>query len=88
MVSNISEQVYVMTRRWELHQRHVDKLPIRYTLQCKVKLMNELYKALGDISSIRRQMASTTEFRGYGPATLAATGFCDSGSGGTGAVAA
>ncbi len=36
--------------------------------------MNELYKALGDISSIRRQVARTTEFRGYGPATLAATG--------------
>jgi hypothetical protein len=36
--------------------------------------MNELYKALGAISSIRRQMASTTEFRGYGPATLATTG--------------
>jgi hypothetical protein len=36
--------------------------------------MNDLYKALGDISRIRRQMASTTEFRGYGPATLAATG--------------
>jgi hypothetical protein len=36
--------------------------------------MDELYKALGDISSIRRQMATTTEFRGYGPATLAATG--------------
>ena len=36
--------------------------------------MNDLYKALGDISSIRRQMASSTEFRGYGPATLAATG--------------
>jgi hypothetical protein len=36
--------------------------------------MNDLYRALGDISSIRRQMASTTEFRGYGPATLAATG--------------
>ena len=36
--------------------------------------MNELYKALGDISSIRRLMANTTEFRGYGPATLAATG--------------
>jgi hypothetical protein len=36
--------------------------------------MNDLYKALGDISSIRRQMASTTEFRGYGPATLTATG--------------
>jgi hypothetical protein len=36
--------------------------------------VNDLYKALGDISSIRRQMASTTEFRGYGPATLAATG--------------
>ncbi len=36
--------------------------------------MNDLNKALGDISSIRRQMARSTEFRGYGPATLAATG--------------
>jgi hypothetical protein len=36
--------------------------------------MNDLYQALGDISNIRRQMAHTTEFRGYGPATLAATG--------------
>lgn len=36
--------------------------------------MNDLHKALGDIHSIRRQMASTTEFHGYGPATLAATG--------------
>jgi hypothetical protein len=36
--------------------------------------MNDLNKALGDISSIRRQVARTTEFRGYGPATLAATG--------------
>jgi hypothetical protein len=36
--------------------------------------MNDLDKALGDISSIRRQMASTTEFRGYGPVTLATTG--------------
>src|ERR1700735_3169530 len=36
--------------------------------------MNDLNRALGDISSIRRQMANTTEFRGYGPATLAATG--------------
>jgi hypothetical protein len=35
--------------------------------------MDELHRALGDISSIRRQMARTTEFRGYGPATLAAT---------------
>jgi hypothetical protein len=35
--------------------------------------MNDLHKALGDISSIRRQMARTTEFRGYGPATLAGT---------------
>ena len=35
--------------------------------------MNDLNKALNDISSIRRQMARTTEFRGYGPATLAAT---------------
>lgn len=35
--------------------------------------MNDLHKALGDISSIRRQVAHSTEFRGYGPATLAAT---------------
>jgi hypothetical protein len=36
--------------------------------------MNDLHKALGDISSIRRQVARSTQFRGYGPATLAATG--------------
>ena len=36
--------------------------------------MDDLHKALGDISRIRRQVARTTEFRGYGPATLAATG--------------
>jgi len=36
--------------------------------------MNELNKALGEISSIRRQVARSTEFRGYGPATLATTG--------------
>jgi hypothetical protein len=36
--------------------------------------MNDLNRALGDISTIRRQMARSTEFRGYGPATLACTG--------------
>jgi hypothetical protein len=36
--------------------------------------MNDLHKALGEISSIRRQVARSTEFRGYGPATLAGTG--------------
>src|ERR1700744_3487541 len=36
--------------------------------------MSDLHKALGDISSIRREMARSTQFRGYGPATLAATG--------------
>jgi len=35
--------------------------------------MQELDKALGDIQSIRRQMARTAEFRGYGPATVATT---------------
>jgi len=35
--------------------------------------MTDLHKALGDIGSIRRQVARTTEFRGYGPATLAST---------------
>jgi hypothetical protein len=37
--------------------------------------MRDLHRALGDISSIRRQMARATEFRGYGAATLASTGF-------------
>jgi len=36
--------------------------------------MNDLNKAIGDISNIRMQVARSTEFRGYGPATLAATG--------------
>ena len=36
--------------------------------------MDDLNRALGDISSIRQQLARSTEFRGYGPATLAATG--------------
>ena len=36
--------------------------------------MNDLNKALGDIGSIRRQVAHSTEFRGYGPSTLASTG--------------
>jgi hypothetical protein len=36
--------------------------------------MNDLNKAIGDISSIRMQVARSTEFHGYGPATLAATG--------------
>jgi hypothetical protein len=36
--------------------------------------MSELHKALSDISNIRREMARSTQFRGYGPATLAATG--------------
>jgi hypothetical protein len=35
--------------------------------------MDDLRKALSDISSMRRQMARSTEFRGYGPATLAGT---------------
>jgi hypothetical protein len=36
--------------------------------------MNDLNKALGDIGNIRRQLARSTEFRGYGPITLACTG--------------
>jgi hypothetical protein len=36
--------------------------------------MRDLNKALSDISSIRMQLARSTDFRGYGPATLAATG--------------
>lgn len=36
--------------------------------------MSDLHKALHDISTIRRDLARSTQFRGYGPATLAATG--------------
>lgn len=36
-------------------------------------MTQDLNKALDDIKSIRQQVARTTEFRGYGPATLAAT---------------
>jgi hypothetical protein len=36
--------------------------------------MRELDTALTGITEIRRQIARTTEFHGYGPATLAATG--------------
>jgi hypothetical protein len=36
--------------------------------------MSDLHKALGDISTIRRELARSTQFRGYGPATLATTG--------------
>jgi hypothetical protein len=35
--------------------------------------MNDLHQALSDIASIRRQMARSAVFRGYGPATIAAT---------------
>jgi hypothetical protein len=35
--------------------------------------MSDLNRALIEIQSIRRQVARTTEFRGYGPATLLAT---------------
>ena len=36
--------------------------------------MPDLQKALADIDAIRSQMARGTEFRGYGPATVALTG--------------
>ena len=36
--------------------------------------MDDLNKALIELTHIRRQLARTTEFRGYGPATLVATG--------------
>lgn len=36
--------------------------------------MDDLNRALEQIGTIRRQVARSTEFRGYGPATLGATG--------------
>jgi hypothetical protein len=37
--------------------------------------MEDLDRALADITAIRSQLARGTEFRGYGPMTVAATGF-------------
>lgn len=37
-------------------------------------MMQDLSKALVDIAAVRAQLAKTSEFRGYGPTTLAATG--------------
>src|ERR1700687_892762 len=46
-----------------------------FTLQSSwVRRMRDVNRALTDISVIRGQLARDTEFRGYGPATLAATG--------------
>ena len=42
--------------------------------ELRVQGMRELDRALGEITSIRRQVARATEFRGYGAATLATTG--------------
>jgi hypothetical protein len=51
-----------------------------FTLYCKVgdepggAPMQDLDKALADITAIRSQLARGIEFRGYGPITVAATG--------------
>jgi hypothetical protein len=46
-----------------------------FTMQSLVlSNVTNLYKALAEIDAIRSQMARALEFRGYGPATLAATG--------------
>src|SRR5947207_7807977 len=52
---------------------------VRSSELCIVKLfhghaMKDLDKALADITAIRSQLARGTEFRGYGPVTVAATG--------------
>src|SRR3979409_2744727 len=44
--------------------------------------MEELDRALADITAIRSQLARGTEFRGYGPMTVAATGFVAVGAAG------
>src|ERR1700676_4645884 len=46
------------------------RLQLSYFAMQSLNDMNDLNKALDDITSIRRQVAHSTEFRGYGPATL------------------
>jgi hypothetical protein len=54
---------------------HCIYFAIVHTLQCKAEVpMRDLDKALADIFTIRSQIAAGTAFRGYGPATVAATG--------------
>src|SRR5581483_518882 len=47
---------------------------VLYLAKRQGNLMQDLERALTDISAIREQLAHTTEFRGYAPTTLAATG--------------
>ena len=52
---------------------------LQSSVLCNAKLpaaiMTDLDKALADITAIRSQLARGTQFRGYGPMTVAATGF-------------
>jgi hypothetical protein len=48
--------------------------------------MRDLERALADITAIRSQMARGTEFRGYGPVTIAATGLLTIAAGGAQAL--
>ncbi len=41
----------------------------------------DFHRALAEISALRGQMARSTQFRGYGPATIAATGLLGLGTG-------
>lgn len=48
--------------------------PHYFTVQSRMSDVTDLYRALAQIDAIRGQVARGTEFRGYGPATLAMTG--------------
>jgi hypothetical protein len=52
---------------------HFATQSVNLVLQSGADLMTNLNRALTDIRNIRRQVAQTTEFHGYGPATLSAT---------------
>jgi hypothetical protein len=57
----------------------VDSTCVRHEIECTflgeaTKTMRNLHDALADISAIRGQIARGTEFRGYGPASVAACG--------------
>src|SRR5215472_10099237 len=47
---------------------------VYFALQSQRGIMRDLDEALADITAIRSQMARGTEFHGYGPMTVAATG--------------
>jgi hypothetical protein len=49
-------------------------IAVYFTVRSSEGVMTELHRALAEINAIRNQVARGTQFRGYGPRTVAASG--------------